>query len=68
MSLAPVLAGLLVSVSGRSFFDPIIAGGIAIWIVASTLREVISSRDELFSPEKITCGHPGEEETTAVSR
>lgn len=68
VSLAPVLAGVLVSLSGRSFFDLIIAGGIAIRIVASTLREVISSRDELISPEKIICGHPGEGGAPAVSR
>jgi cation diffusion facilitator family transporter len=57
VSLAPVVAGILVSVSGRSFFDPLIAGGVAVWLIVSTLREVIDSRDELISPQKITCGH-----------
>jgi cobalt-zinc-cadmium efflux system protein len=56
-SLAPVLAGVLVSVSGRSFFDPLVAGGIAIWIIVSTVREVVGSRDELIWPRKIECGH-----------
>jgi Co/Zn/Cd efflux system component len=56
-SLAPVLAGVRVSVSGRSFFDPLVAGGIAVWIIVSTLREVLVSRDELISPEKLVCGH-----------
>jgi cobalt-zinc-cadmium efflux system protein len=56
-SLAPVLAGVLVSVSGQSFFDPLVAAGIAAWIVVSTLREVLASRDELISPEKLVCGH-----------
>jgi cobalt-zinc-cadmium efflux system protein len=56
-SLAPVLAGVLVSVSGRSLFDPLVAGGIALWIIASTLREVVASRGELLSPEKLVCGH-----------
>jgi cobalt-zinc-cadmium efflux system protein len=37
-SLAPVLAGVLVSVSGRSFFDPFVAAVIAAWIVFSTAR------------------------------
>ena len=56
-SLAPVLAGVLVSVSGSSLFDPLVAGGIAVWIIVSTLREVLISRDELISPEKLVCGH-----------
>jgi len=56
-SLAPVLAGLLVSVSGQVFFDPLVAGGIAVWIIVSTLREVLVSRDELIAPEKLVCGH-----------
>ena len=57
-SLAPVLAGVLVSVSGRAFFDPLVAGGIAIWIIVSTAREVLASRDELIWPAKLVCGHP----------
>jgi len=56
-SLAPVLAGVLVSVSGYVFFDPLVAGGIAAWIIVSTLREVAGSRDELIWPRKIECGH-----------
>jgi cobalt-zinc-cadmium efflux system protein len=57
-SLAPVLAGVLVSVSGHSFFDPLIAGVIATWIIVSTVREAVASREELIWPEKIVCGHP----------
>jgi cobalt-zinc-cadmium efflux system protein len=57
VSLAPVLSGILVITTGRSFFDPLIAGGVAIWLIVSTLREVIASREELISPEKISCGH-----------
>lgn len=56
-SLAPVLAGVLVSVSGSSFFDPLVAGGVAVWIILSTVREVLGSRDELISPRKMVCGH-----------
>ena len=67
VSLAPVVAGTLISVSGRSFFDPLIGGSIAVWIIVSTLREVLASSGELISPEKITCGHEGEEETAARS-
>jgi cobalt-zinc-cadmium efflux system protein len=62
VSLAPVLAGLLVSISGRPLFDALIAGAIALWIIASTLREVIVSREEIIWPGQITCGHLSEEE------
>jgi cobalt-zinc-cadmium efflux system protein len=60
VSLAPVLSGGLVLLSGRSYFDPIIAGGIALWLIGSTLQEVRRSRDELLSPEKVDCGHAGD--------
>ncbi len=60
VSLVPVLAGLLVSISGRSFFDPLLGGGVAVWMIVSTLREAITSRDELISPQKIVCGHANE--------
>jgi len=65
VSLAPVLAGVLVSMTGASFFDPLIAGAIAVWLIGSTLREVLSSSDELIWPEKIVCGHAEEDETAA---
>jgi hypothetical protein len=52
---------LLVSVTGLSIFDPVVAGLIAVWFIASTLREVIVSHDELIWPEKIVCGHSDEE-------
>ena len=57
ISLAPVLAGFLVIFTERSVFDPIIAGAIALWIILSTGREVLGSREELIWPEKIVCGH-----------
>jgi Co/Zn/Cd efflux system component len=65
VSLAPVLAGLLVTLTGLSLFDPLIAGGIAVWFIVSTLREVVQSHEELIWPEKIVCGHP-EDETTPI--
>src|SRR5689334_9510601 len=40
VSLAPVLAGVLIMFTGRSIFDPSIAGIIALWIIFSTVREV----------------------------
>ena len=65
VSLAPVMAGVLLIITGYSFFDPLIAGGIAFWIIVSTAREVFESHEELIWPEKIVCGHPdhGEPET-----
>jgi cobalt-zinc-cadmium efflux system protein len=57
VSFAPVLAGLLVLASGYSFFDPLIAALIAAWIIWSTVREVISSHEELIWPARIVCGH-----------
>jgi cation diffusion facilitator family transporter len=57
VSLAPVLSGVLVSATRLPVFDPLIAGGIAIWLIGSTLRETIGSRDELISPERMSCGH-----------
>jgi Co/Zn/Cd efflux system component len=67
VSLAPVVAGLLVILTGYSIFDSIIAGGIAIWIIATTVWEVIGSREELIWPEKIVCGHTDEDEVRQAS-
>jgi cobalt-zinc-cadmium efflux system protein len=67
VSLAPVLAGLLVTTLGNSIFDPLVAGGIALWLILSTLREVVESREELIWPEKIRCAHSDNEEEGAVS-
>jgi cobalt-zinc-cadmium efflux system protein len=66
VSLAPVAAGVLVTLTGYSVFDPVIAGGIAVWIIVSTAREVFGSHEELIWPEKIVCGHADHEETTAA--
>jgi cation diffusion facilitator family transporter len=57
VSLAPVAAGLLLSLTGYPFFDPLIAGGVAVWFIVSTGREVFASHEELLWPEKIVCGH-----------
>lgn len=65
VSLAPVVAGLLIAVTGMPYFDPLIALAIALWFIASTLREVVVSHNELIWPEKIECGH-GDEEDVVV--
>ncbi|MBI3672872.1 MAG: cation transporter [Rhizobiales bacterium] len=53
VSLAPVAAGLFVSLTGYSLFDPLVAGAVAVWFIVSTGREVLESRDQLIWPEKI---------------
>jgi cobalt-zinc-cadmium efflux system protein len=60
VSLAPVVAGLLVTLTGYSIFDPLIAAGIAVWIIISTVQ-VFASSEELIWPERIVCGHSDEE-------
>jgi cobalt-zinc-cadmium efflux system protein len=57
VSLAPVVSGVLVTATGYSMIDPVIAGLIAVWIIVSTVRETVGSRDELISPERMSCGH-----------
>lgn len=61
VSLAPVAAGLLLILTGSSIFDPLIAGGIALWIIFTTGREVLAFHDELIWPEKIVCAHSAHE-------
>lgn len=65
VSLAPVLAGLLVTLTGCSLFDPLIALAIGLWIIASTVREVVRAREDLMWPERITCSHSEEGQAVA---
>jgi cation diffusion facilitator family transporter len=67
VSLAPILAGVLLIATGYSVFDPLIAGGVALWIIVSTAREVFESHDELIWPDRIVCCHT-EHEATPASR
>jgi cation diffusion facilitator family transporter len=57
VSLAPVASGVLVTLTGMSIFDPLVAALIALWIIVSTARETIGSHEELISPERMSCGH-----------
>jgi len=57
VSLAPILAGLVVSMTGRSIFDPIGALGVGIWLIGSTVLELRSSAESLLWPETATCPH-----------
>jgi cation diffusion facilitator family transporter len=67
VSLAPAFAGLLVILTGQALFDALVAVAIGLWLIASTVREVMSSRRELVWPEKITCGHAAEEQAVRSS-
>jgi len=57
VSLAPVLAGLLVSLSGRPVFDPLAALAVAVWIMGTTALELWRSREALLWPEDARCPH-----------
>src|SRR5260370_22705666 len=65
VSLAPVLAGVLVAVTGRPWFDPLIAGRLALWVLGSPGRAVMGSHEELIRPEKVVCAHAATQGTTA---
>ena len=58
LSLAPVAAGTLVLITGRSLFDPLVALVIAGVILVTTIRSVVGSHKELLWPENVVCGHP----------
>ena len=58
VSLAPVAAGMLVAMTGFSVFDPLMGLVVALWLIVSTAREFVTSRDELLWPEEMTCGQP----------
>jgi Co/Zn/Cd efflux system component len=55
VSLAPVVAGLLVTVSGQSLFDPLMALLVALWLIATTVQEIRSSGEALLWPEDAVC-------------
>jgi cation diffusion facilitator family transporter len=57
VSFAPVVAGLLVTVSGQSLFDPLMALLVALWLIGTTVQEIRSSGEALLWPEEAVCGH-----------
>ena len=62
VSLAPILSGVLVTLTGYSVFDPLVAAAIALWLIVSTVRETIGLHEELITPEKIGCGHTDDDD------
>jgi cobalt-zinc-cadmium efflux system protein len=63
VSLAPVIAGFLVATSGRASFDTLIALSVAVWLVGSTLKELLTSTGELLWPDEMVCGGHEDEAT-----
>jgi len=61
VSLAPVAAGLLVTVSGQSLFDPLMALLVALWLIGATVQEIRSTGEALLWPEDAVCRHAPEE-------
>jgi cobalt-zinc-cadmium efflux system protein len=57
VSLAPVAAGVLVGLTHRTFFDPILAIAVGIWILGSTIVELRGAANELLWPEQAVCPH-----------
>ena len=56
VSLAPVLAGVAMVVTGSSLFDPAIAILIALVIVVTTFQAIRGSETDLMWPENVVCG------------
>jgi Co/Zn/Cd efflux system component len=56
VSLAPVLAGVAMIVTGSSLFDSAIAILIALVIVVTTFQTVRGSGSDLMWPENVVCG------------
>ena len=61
VSALPVVAGALVSATGRSFFDPLVALLVATWIIVTTALEVLKSSDDLIWPADARCPHDHED-------
>jgi cobalt-zinc-cadmium efflux system protein len=57
VSLAPVIAGVLLVATGWPIFDPLVAALVAIWFMTSTGREVMASGHALIWPDRIVCCH-----------
>ncbi|HVT85545.1 MAG TPA: cation transporter [Chitinophagaceae bacterium] len=57
VSLAPVAAGILVLLTGKTLFDPVVAIGIGIWLIWSIVKEISGSYNELIWPENAVYRH-----------
>jgi cobalt-zinc-cadmium efflux system protein len=68
VSLLPALAGVLVTITGASIFDPLLAAGIAVWLIASTVQEIKQSGDALLWPQDARCPHEDRAATARASQ
>jgi cobalt-zinc-cadmium efflux system protein len=66
VSLAPVVAGVLVALSGWGGFDALIGAGLALWIIWGTVQELQSSSSTLLWPDDAVCEHPAVESRAAA--
>jgi cobalt-zinc-cadmium efflux system protein len=57
VSLGPSVAGLLVGLTNMPVFDPFIGLAIAVWIIWSTIKEIVSGGEALLLPEEAVCVH-----------
>jgi cobalt-zinc-cadmium efflux system protein len=57
VSLAPVVAGVLVALFGWGGFDALIGAGLACWVIWSTAQEMAASSSALLWPEDAVCRH-----------
>ena len=57
VSLAPAIAGILLILTGKSYFDAIIAIIIGVWLIWSTSTEIAKSYNDLIWPEDAVCKH-----------
>ncbi|MFI5253201.1 MAG: cation transporter [Bacteroidota bacterium] len=57
VSLVPASAGILTLLFHSELFDPLLALGIAGWLIWSTVQEVGASKDELLWPREAVCPH-----------
>ena len=60
LSLGPVLAGILILITGRSLFDPALAFVLGGAIGVTTVRELLAAGGTLIWPENVVCGHAEE--------
>ncbi len=66
VSLVPVLASILVGMTGRPEFDSLISIGIAFWFMWSTMNEMRASGKQLLWPEDVVCKHDTSQEGEGI--
>ena len=57
VSLAPVVAGLFVTLLGQALFDLLMALLVALWLIGTTVQEIRSTGEALLWPDDAVCRH-----------